>query len=64
MRLITLLIIHTLQADRLAAGFQSIGLNIGDRIGLMAPNCINWYVTMMAAVRAGLILVGIQTILK
>lgn len=46
-----------LQADRLAAGFLKIGLDKGDRIGIWAPNMPSWYLTKMAAGRAGLILV-------
>lgn len=46
-----------LQADRLAASFFKIGLERGDRIGIWAPNTSSWYLTKMAAARAGLILV-------
>lgn len=46
-----------LQADRLAASFFNIGLVRGDRIGIWAPNISSWFLTKMAAARAGLILV-------
>lgn len=48
------------KADRLAAGFQAIGLNTGDRIGIWAPNMAMWPVVLFAAARAGLILVALN----
>lgn len=48
------------QADKLAAGFKAIGLNVGDRIGIWAPNVIEWYLTNMACARGGFILVRIE----
>lgn len=48
------------KVDQLAAGFWKIGLNRGDPIGIWAPNNANWYLTMMAAARVGLVLVGIN----
>lgn len=46
------------QADKLAAGLKTIGLNVGDRVGIWAPNIIEWYVTHMACARGGYILVS------
>lgn len=43
------------RADQLAAGFIELGLKRGDRIGIWAPNCSSWYVTMFAAARLGLV---------
>ncbi|XP_055711750.1 medium-chain acyl-CoA ligase ACSF2, mitochondrial-like [Phlebotomus papatasi] len=48
------------KADRLAAGFQAIGLKTGDRIGIWAPNMAMWPVVLYAAARAGLILVALN----
>lgn len=48
------------KADQLAAAFQSLGLEPGSRIGIWAPNISSWYLTMMGAARAGLILVGLN----
>uniref|UniRef100_A0A1B0D0P2 Medium-chain acyl-CoA ligase ACSF2, mitochondrial n=1 Tax=Phlebotomus papatasi TaxID=29031 RepID=A0A1B0D0P2_PHLPP len=49
-----------IQADRLAAGFQAIGLTKGDRLGIWAPNVSMWPIVMFAAARAGLILVALN----
>uniref|UniRef100_A0A1Y1L9R0 Medium-chain acyl-CoA ligase ACSF2, mitochondrial n=2 Tax=Photinus pyralis TaxID=7054 RepID=A0A1Y1L9R0_PHOPY len=43
--------------DQLAAGLLSLGLVKGDRIGLWAPNFIEWVVTFFATARAGFITV-------
>ncbi|KAF5305882.1 hypothetical protein FQA39_LY09121 [Lamprigera yunnana] len=47
-------------ADKLAVGILNMGLNTGDRIGLWAPNVIEWVVTLAAAARAGLIVVALN----
>ncbi|KAF5285636.1 hypothetical protein FQA39_LY16542 [Lamprigera yunnana] len=47
-------------ADKLAAGFLNMGLSTGDRIGLWAPNVIEWVVTLAAAARAGLIMIPLN----
>ncbi len=43
--------------DKLAAGFLALGLNKGDRVGIWGPNSYQWVLTMVAAAKAGLILV-------
>lgn len=48
------------EVDRLAAGFRKLGLKKGDAIGIWAPNYIHWYLTMLAAARAGLTSVGLN----
>lgn len=53
---------HSLQADRIAAGFLKLGLCRGDRIGIWSPNSTEWYLSMMAAARAGLISVFVVLI--
>jgi len=48
------------KADALAAGLLALGLEPGERIGIWAPNCVEWTLTQFAAARAGLILVTIN----
>lgn len=48
------------QSDKFAAGFSNIGLQKGDRLGLLAPNVIEWVTVMMACARLGLILVTLN----
>ena len=48
------------QVDRLAAGFLTLGLNPGDRIGIWSPNNSEWVLTQFATAKAGLILVNIN----
>jgi fatty-acyl-CoA synthase len=48
------------EVDRLARGLLAAGLDPGDRIGIWAPNCAEWFLTMFAAARAGLILVNVN----
>ena len=48
------------RADSLAAGFLTLGLGKGDRVGIWAPNCAEWALVQFATARAGLILVNIN----
>ena len=48
------------RVDDLARGFLGAGLNPGDRIGIWAPNCVEWVLVQFAAARAGLVLVNIN----
>ena len=48
------------EVESVARGFVGAGLEPGDRIGIWAPNCVEWLLTMFAAARAGLILVNIN----
>jgi fatty-acyl-CoA synthase len=48
------------EVERVARGLVACGLEIGDRIGIWAPNCTEWLLTMFAAARAGLILVNLN----
>ncbi|XP_069678146.1 medium-chain acyl-CoA ligase ACSF2, mitochondrial-like isoform X2 [Periplaneta americana] len=43
--------------DKLAAGLLQLGLKTGDRIGVWGHNSSQWYITYLAAARAGLITV-------
>ena len=42
------------------AACSACGLKPGERIGIWAPNCAEWVLTMFAAARAGLVLVNIN----
>jgi len=48
------------RVERAARGLLACGLEPGDRLGIWAPNCAEWILTMFAAARAGLILVNIN----
>ena len=48
------------QVERVARGMMGCGLEPGERIGIWAPNCAEWVLTMFAAARAGLVLVNIN----
>ncbi|WP_372013417.1 AMP-binding protein [Tistrella mobilis] len=48
------------RVTELAAGMIGLGLEPGDRIGIWAPNRVEWLLTLFAAMRAGLILVNIN----
>lgn len=47
-------------AEQLAAGFRRLDLVRGDRIGLWAPNGIEWVTQVYAAARVGLITVSLN----
>jgi fatty-acyl-CoA synthase len=47
-------------ADRLAAGFLTIGVKTGDRVGIWSPNRIEWVLTLFATARIGAILVNVN----
>jgi len=46
--------------DTLARGFLAAGVAKGDRIGIWAPNCVEWFLVQYAAARIGAILVNIN----
>ncbi|ODM93657.1 Acyl-CoA synthetase family member 2, mitochondrial [Orchesella cincta] len=48
------------EIDHLAAGLLKIGLQKGDRIGIWGPNSYEWYLTFLAVMKCGLILVHIN----
>jgi fatty-acyl-CoA synthase len=47
-------------AIEFARGLLTLNLTPGDRIGIWAPNCVEWTITQYAAAMAGLILVNIN----
>ncbi len=46
--------------DRLARGFLSLGVGVGDRVGIWAPNCAAWVLTQYATAKIGAILVNVN----
>jgi len=48
------------EVDALAAGLLRLGLRPGDRVGIWAPNCIEWTISQLSTAKAGLILVNIN----
>lgn len=48
------------RVDALAAGFLALGLGKGDRIGIWAPNRLEWLLTQFATARIGAVLVNIN----
>ncbi|KAF5276530.1 hypothetical protein FQR65_LT03960 [Abscondita terminalis] len=50
------------KSTKLTAGLISIGLQKGDRVGLWAPNVIEWVTTMAAIVQAGMVTVSLNPI--
>jgi fatty-acyl-CoA synthase len=46
--------------DELARGLLARGVAKGDRIGIWAPNCAEWFLTQYAAARVGAILVNVN----
>jgi fatty-acyl-CoA synthase len=48
------------RVDALAAGFLTLGLAPGDRVGIWSPNNAEWLLTQFATAKAGLILVNIN----
>jgi fatty-acyl-CoA synthase len=48
------------EVERVARGMIACGLKPGERIGIWAPNCAEWILTMFGAARAGLVLVNIN----
>jgi fatty-acyl-CoA synthase len=48
------------EVEQVARGFAALGIGRADRIGIWAPNCVEWILTMFAAARAGLVLVNIN----
>src|SRR4051794_5969990 len=46
--------------DELARGLLARRLRVGDRVGIWAPNCIDWMLVQYATARVGIILVNIN----
>jgi fatty-acyl-CoA synthase len=48
------------RVDRVARGLVAAGLRPGDRMGIWAPNCVEWVLVQYASAKAGVILVNIN----
>lgn len=48
------------RTNQLARGFAQLGLVVGDRVGICAPNCAEWVLTQLATARLGIVLVSIN----
>ncbi|PRY53399.1 fatty-acyl-CoA synthase [Knoellia remsis] len=48
------------EVDRLAKALLASGYEVGDRIGIWAPNCAQWTVAQFATAKVGVILVNIN----
>src|SRR4051812_27482595 len=48
------------QVDRLARALMAAGLEAGDRLGIWAPNCLEWVLVQFASAKAGAILVNVN----
>lgn len=47
-------------ADAVATSLLDRGVSRGDRVGIWAPNCVEWLILQFATARAGMILVNIN----
>jgi len=52
--------VYVVKSDRLAAGLTALGVKKGDRVGIWAPNCLEWILVQYATARAGFILVRVR----
>ena len=50
----------SVEADRVARGFWSLGIRRGDRVGLWSTNCAEWIILHMGCARAGAALVNVN----
>ncbi len=48
------------QIDALATGLLKLGIGVGDRVGIWAPNCVEWCLTQFATAKIGAIMVCIN----
>jgi fatty-acyl-CoA synthase len=46
--------------DRVASGLIAAGIEKGDRVGIWAPNCVEWVIVQFATAKVGSILVNIN----
>ncbi len=52
------------EVDRYARGFLATGLGAGDRVAVWAPNCAEWMLAALGLLRAGGVLVPLNTRFK
>jgi fatty-acyl-CoA synthase len=46
--------------DRLATGLLAMGIAKGDRVGMWAPNCVEWVLVQYATAKVGAVLVNVN----
>ena len=46
--------LQTIRAEALAAGLLALGLEPGDRVGIWAPNCIEWLLVQLGSARVAI----------
>ncbi|MBK3572137.1 AMP-binding protein, partial [Streptomyces sp. MBT62] len=52
------------RVERAAAACLAAGVEVGDRVGIWAPNSLDWIVSALGAVSAGAVLVPLNTRFK
>ena len=52
------------EVDRYARGFVATGMGPGERVAIWAPNCAEWMLAALGALRAGAVLVPLNTRFK
>jgi acyl-CoA synthetase (AMP-forming)/AMP-acid ligase II len=52
------------EVDRYARAFVAAGVEAGDRVAMWAPNCAEWMLAALGALRAGAVLVPLNTRFK
>jgi len=52
------------EVDRYARGFVAAGVGAGERVAVWAPNCAEWMLAALGALRAGAVLVPLNTRFK
>ena len=52
------------EVDRYARGFVATGIGAGERVAMWAPNCAEWMLAALGALRAGAVLVPLNTRFK
>ena len=52
------------EVDRYARGFVAAGLGVGDRVGVWGPNCAEWMLAALGVLRAGGVIVPLNTRFK
>src|SRR5262245_28980069 len=50
------------RADRLTAALRGLGIEKGDRIGIMLPNCPQYIIAAFATLRLGAIVVNVNPV--
>lgn len=48
------------EVERLATGLVALGIEPGDRVGIWAPNCVEWCLTQFATAKIGAVMVCIN----